>query len=123
MILDSNILIYAFQPSTYFLKQYLNDKNYVSGITKLEVLGFHSLGNNDKIKFEVCFDNMNVIDIDGLIIERAILLRQTKKMSLGDAIIAATALINHLTLVTRNEKDYQHIPGIKLLNPFPATSF
>jgi hypothetical protein len=33
MILDSNILIYAFQPPYFFLKQYLNNKNFVSGIT------------------------------------------------------------------------------------------
>jgi predicted nucleic acid-binding protein len=82
------------------------------------VLGFHNLAISDKNKFEICSDNMNVIDIDGLIIKDAIILRQTKKMSIGDAIIAATALVNNLTLVTRNYKDYQHITGLQLLNPF-----
>lgn len=38
-------------------------------------------------------------------------------MSLGDAIIAATALENDLTLATANIKDFKHIEGLKLINP------
>jgi len=34
-----------------------------------------------------------------------------------DALIAATAKVDHLTLVTRNIKDMEHT-GVKLLNPF-----
>jgi hypothetical protein len=36
---------------------------------------------------------------------------------LGDALIAATALHHGLTLVTRNEKDFD-IPGLAVINPF-----
>lgn len=35
-----------------------------------------------------------------------------------DAYIAATALVHNFTLVTRNVKDFQDIPKLKLLNPF-----
>lgn len=38
---------------------------------------------------------------------------------LGDALIAATALHHGLTLVTRNEKDFD-IPGLTVINPFSA---
>jgi predicted nucleic acid-binding protein len=43
-------------------------------------------------------------------------------MSLGDALIAATALVHDLTLVTRNVEDFQWIQGLLLLNPFEAES-
>ncbi|MBC6496575.1 type II toxin-antitoxin system VapC family toxin [Microbacterium sp. 4-7] len=36
---------------------------------------------------------------------------------LGDSLIAATALHHGLTLVTRNERDFD-IPGLAVLNPF-----
>ncbi len=39
-------------------------------------------------------------------------------MSLGDALVAGTALGHGLTLVTRNVKDFQWIQGLSLFNPF-----
>lgn len=35
-----------------------------------------------------------------------------------DALIAATALVHDLTLVTRNSKDFESIDGLCILNPF-----
>jgi hypothetical protein len=39
-------------------------------------------------------------------------------MSLGDALVAGTALARGLTLVTRNVEDFRWIQGLSLLNPF-----
>jgi len=39
-------------------------------------------------------------------------------MTLGDALVAGTALIHGRTLVTRNSKDFEWISGLKVLNPF-----
>jgi hypothetical protein len=39
-------------------------------------------------------------------------------MPLGDALVAATALLHGLTLVTRNTPDFDWIDGLTLLNPF-----
>jgi predicted nucleic acid-binding protein len=55
------------------------------------------------------------------VIQQAIVLRQLRKMSLADAIIAATALAPDLPLVTRNVDDFKHIAGLKLINPFMAS--
>jgi predicted nucleic acid-binding protein len=52
------------------------------------------------------------------VIERAIRLRQQKKMKLGDAIIAATALEFGLPLVTRNVDDFKHVAELEIINPF-----
>ena len=38
-------------------------------------------------------------------------------MGLGDALIAATAPVHGLTLVTRNVKDFRWIDGLDLLDP------
>ena len=53
-----------------------------------------------------------------MVAERAVALRQKQKMGLGDAIIAATALVHGLTLVTRNVDDFKHIAGLEVQNPF-----
>jgi predicted nucleic acid-binding protein len=41
-------------------------------------------------------------------------------MSLGDAIIAATALENDCVLWTANIEDFAHIDGLRLRNPLKA---
>ncbi len=51
------------------------------------------------------------------IINRAVSLRQHKKMGLGDAIVAASALSNDCTLWTANTEDFAHISDLKLFNP------
>lgn len=38
-------------------------------------------------------------------------------MSIGDAIIAATAIIYELPLATANSKDFKHIENVELINP------
>ena len=37
-------------------------------------------------------------------------------MSVPDALIAATAMSTHYTLITDNVKDFKHVPGIMIEN-------
>lgn len=39
-------------------------------------------------------------------------------MGLGDAIIAATALLHRLPLWTRNVEGFRHVVALELKNPF-----
>lgn len=41
-------------------------------------------------------------------------------MTLGDAIIAGTALVYGLTLITRNTDDFRWITQVRLWNPFES---
>ena len=47
----------------------------------------------------------NVIEIDKSVINACTELRKRKKIKFPDAIIAATALANNLTLISRNTRD------------------
>ena len=49
--------------------------------------------------------------------DEAIRLRQQRRIGLGDSIIAATAITNNLTLITRNIEDFHWIDGLELLDP------
>jgi predicted nucleic acid-binding protein len=49
--------------------------------------------------------------------EWARLMVRTSQDLIQDAMIAATARVHHLTVVTRNERDFRHF-GVPVLNPF-----
>lgn len=58
-----------------------------------------------------------ILPINETVINQTIKIRQTKKIGLGDAIIAATALAHNFTIITNNEKDFKNIDGLKVINP------
>ncbi|MCK6621405.1 MAG: type II toxin-antitoxin system VapC family toxin [Calditrichaceae bacterium] len=58
------------------------------------------------------------MELNRQVAERTINLRRKKRIKLGDGIIAATALVHDLTLVTRNTSDFAGIEGLNVLNPF-----
>ncbi len=120
MLLDSNILIYsaATELSSVVLPYINSPESAVSSASKVGVLGFHKLNDFETNHFQALFARLRLISIEDKYIDTAVSLRQQKSMSLGDAIIAATALEDDLTLVTRNSKDFRWINGLEVVNPF-----
>ena len=118
MLIDSNIIIYAAEPEHADLQRYLDGlSKAVSIASYVEVLGFHGLEEHEKAYFEDFFQRVETLLLTPEIAEAAIGLRQQRRIGLGDAIIAATALEHSLTLVTRNTSDFRWIDNLRLLNP------
>lgn len=63
---------------------------------------------------------MDILPLDDVVLEAAVALRQQRQMGLGDALIAATALVHRRTLVTRNTADFAWVNGLQLLDPFAS---
>ncbi|MEQ1644050.1 MAG: type II toxin-antitoxin system VapC family toxin [Pyrinomonadaceae bacterium] len=119
MILDSNIIIYSALPENEQLREFIKENSpYVSSVSRVEVLGYPDIEDEDRDYFCGFFASAIVIPLETEIIDGAIALRQKRRMSLGDALIAATALQHNLDLVTRNTKDFKWIDSLTLINPF-----
>ncbi len=56
------------------------------------------------------------VPVDRPVAERAGRMRRAGALRTPDALIAATALERQLVLVTRNARDFQSVPGLKLRN-------
>jgi toxin FitB len=118
ILLDSNILIYSAQAAYAHLRPLVNNpQNAVSAFTMLEVLGYPALSQVDKTYFRSVFSILDIKDISLPIVQQAILLRQMRKASSGDALIAATALHFNLDIYTRNTADFNWITGLMVINP------
>lgn len=119
MLIDSNIIIYASQVEYSQIRQFIREHDIaVSAVSYVEVLGYHLLTEESRLFLEEFFRIVEVLPISQTVLARAVTLRQIRRMSLGDAIIAATALVYDRILVTRNIEDFQWITELSILNPF-----
>ena len=119
MLLDSNILIYGAEEGEPRLDAILARSDLaVASVSCIETLGYHRLSDAERQGLEAAIARMTVLALEDAVVARAISLRQERKMGLADAIIAATALVHRLRVVTRNVDDYKHVPGLEIVNPF-----
>ncbi|MEB3360832.1 MAG: type II toxin-antitoxin system VapC family toxin [Synechococcaceae cyanobacterium] len=121
-LLDSNPIIYYLNQQLppagrAFVDQLTIDGAAYSVMTRLEVLGFRMLPDQ-RLRSERMPALFAELPIDDPVIETAITLRSTLKIKAMDALIASTALIHNLPLVTHNSRDFQAIAGLTLIDPF-----
>ena len=116
-LLDSNVIVDLIQNNftTELSEQIFTHHNYSSDIVRIEVLGF-SMDENLETSFLRLFDKLTILPLSEEIVTRTILLRKQKKIKLGDALIAATALVHNLQLVTRNIRDFKGIEDLEVIN-------
>ena len=121
MLLDSNIIIYASQSQFGNLRQFIAQTSpFVSAISYVEVLGYHRLTEEERAHFQAFFQAASILPLSNDVLEQAVKLRQLRKITLGDALIAATALVYQLTVVTRNQQDFDWIPNLPVINPIDS---
>ena len=73
---------------------------------------------NLQLRIYLIFLNLaNRYELTQEIVKQTITLRKIVKIKLPDAIIAATAMVHNLVLISRNTKDFENIKGLELLNP------
>jgi len=118
-LLDSNIIIYATDPENEWLRIWLEAEPFaISQISQIEVLGYHQITSEEITDLQEFIYSSNVIPVTDEAPKKAIALRQQRRMSLADSILAATALQNDWELVSRNVDDFKWIAELKLVNPF-----
>ncbi|HFA51832.1 MAG TPA: PIN domain-containing protein [Bacteroidetes bacterium] len=123
-IIDTNILIYFLNDtltskgSDFLVKAFQNQEANISVITKIEILGFPFSDAASEIKATKLINSLSIFPLSNEIVNKTIGIRKFKKIKVADAIIAATAIINDLTLISRNEKDFKNLPGLNFINPF-----
>ncbi len=119
MLLDTNLIIYKSKPGFDALRRFLRQRRaFASVISKVEALGYHRIATEDRAIASVCSTRDAILlPVSDEIIDRAIALRQQRKMSLGDALIGATALAYGLPLATHNVRDFDWIDGLEVVDP------
>ena len=139
ILLDTNVLSELMKPAPepvviQWLDAQLDSQVFLTAITKAEIeLGIALLPNGKRkdaftglagTLFDEFQDRILPFDA-GAASYYANLVANARKagrtLSVEDAQIAAIAQVNHLTLATRNSKDFEFIPDLSLINPWQMT--
>lgn len=123
--IDSDILIDFLKKESSAMKMIERHEVYgelkTTVVNSFEVLSGISQAANPRKYAEAInfFTNLVVLDIDFEISQQAAkifeeLKSRGKMIDVGDILIAATVIANNESLLTRNTKHFERIPGLKL---------
>jgi len=120
-LLDTNFVINYFKgffkaDAGKFTDSVINNTTFISVITRMGLLSWKSLNPKDEEVIKEFISDSTVFSLEESIINRTILLRKAFAIKLPDAIIAATALVHDMQLITHNLKDFTNIPDLIVLN-------
>lgn len=116
ILADSNIVIYSRQQGRDGLRAALSSAEMaVCSTVEIEVLGWHLLTKDDEELFRELFARTVNFPLDQAVIEKMIEVRRgAHRITLGDAIIAATALVHDIELWTSNVDDFRNVKNLKM---------
>ena len=89
----------------------------ISAITEIELLCWKTATPKDIQILNAFINDAWVFELDKPIKLKTAELRKQFSIKLPDAIIAATALENNSTLLTRNVNDFKQVNGLAVINP------
>ena len=122
VLLDTNVLVYhlAGEPAaTKFLEETIAKHSfYLSILTMIEFLGWHGHTEEEFAECKGLVELATILPVSKEVADKAIELRRSKRIKLADAVIASTALVNNLQLVTGNVRDFRGIRDLQVINPF-----
>lgn len=121
---DTNIAIYFLQKqfpplAERFVDNLLKEEPpTISAITEIELLCWKTANEKDMEVLHSFINDALVIELEKAIKIKTSEIRKTNRIKLPDAIIAATALVYGLILITRNTEDFKNISDLNTINPW-----
>jgi tRNA(fMet)-specific endonuclease VapC len=100
-----------------FMDKVVDAERVISFITQIELQAWNPPNPDDLKIYQLFISSSSIVGINDDIIQETIRIRKFYRLKLPDALIAATALINDITLIADNDKDFKQLPGLKYLNP------
>jgi predicted nucleic acid-binding protein len=99
-----------------FMAEVLDQTPIISVITEIEALSWI---NPDKAKEQIVksfVEEATVLALTPAIVKQCINIRRSRKIKTPDAIMAATAIVHKLTIIT-SDSDFKNISGLHVIDP------
>jgi predicted nucleic acid-binding protein len=100
-----------------FMEGVVAGERIISFVSEIELQSWIPHNQSDLEIYQFFVSQSIIIGVDGNIIKETIKIRKNFKLKLPDALIAATAIVNDLTLIADNDKDFLRVKKLKYFNP------
>ena len=117
-LIDTSAVI-KYLNGTFSLKglKYMDDivdvESVISFISEIELQVWRPTNPDDIIVYQKFVSISTILGLQDGIIAETIRVRKTYNLKLPDALIAATCLVNNLTLIADNDKDFAKVKSLK----------
>jgi len=120
-LIDNNVISSYFsglfsEKAINFIADIIDSIPNISVITEIEALSWVSPDRKKEAVVKAFIEDANILQLSPDVISQCIKIRRSRKVKTPDAIIAATAIVHNLTLIT-SDSDFNHIHGLKIINP------
>ncbi|WP_310555795.1 type II toxin-antitoxin system VapC family toxin [Flavobacterium sp.] len=110
---DTNFIIHLNQGNP-LVESFLEYEFGVSFISEIELLGAFGISKTKKAQLSDILKDCLILDLNAQIKETCIKVRQQYKLKIPDAIIASTAIVYRIPLIT-SDRDFEKIKEIDLI--------
>lgn len=117
-IADTNALIYFLDGNSCMLPYATKSLGY-SIISEMELLSFSGITQSEEIGIKTLLADCTKIQLTEDVKDKTIELRRKYKTKLPDAIVAATAIVNNLPLISA-DKGFNQITELNLVSIAPV---
>ena len=99
-----------------FIAKVIDQTPTISVITEIEALSWVNPDTNKERIIQEFITDADILSLNPAIVSQCIKIRRSKKIKTPDAIIAATAIVHDLILIT-SDSDFNNIKGLKITDP------
>jgi predicted nucleic acid-binding protein len=120
-LIDNNVISNYFsglfpEKAMDFVADVIDQTPNISVITEIEALSWCNPDDSKEAVVKAFVEDANILTLSRDVVAQCVKIRRSRKVRTPDAIIAATAIVHNLTLIT-NDSDFNNIQGLKLIDP------
>lgn len=99
-----------------FVGEVIDQTPNISVITQIEALSWHNPDESKEAIVRTFIEDANILGLSPDVVTQCVIIRRSQKIKTPDAIIAATAIVHNLTLIT-SDRDFKNIQNLHVVDP------
>jgi predicted nucleic acid-binding protein len=99
-----------------FVSNVIDQTPIISVITEIEALSWVNPNKNKEQILKSFVQDATILELSPFVVAQCVTIRRSRKIKTPDAIIAATAIVYNLTLIT-SDSDFINIPNLQVIDP------